>query len=166
MNIAAQVAEKYIGYTEELNNSGFKDEAFEKRMESVGWQTGQAWCAYFTELVWKEAFPELFEKLDKLFSGGAVKTFTNFSKDSDFVCDKVPESGAVVIWQYYKDGKPHWSGHAGIVESIEGETIRTVEGNTNAAGGREGIEVAKKVRKLNFTPVARGLVLKGFIKIK
>ena len=41
--------------------------------------------------------------------------------------------------------------------------IGTVEGNTNSSGGREGIEVAQKKRKINFEPKERGLVMLGFI---
>ena len=166
MNLkVVEIANSYVGEREKLNNSGFIDSEFEERMDKVGWKTGQAWCAYFSELVWKEAYPDNKE-LDKLFSAGAVATYTNFAASKNFVCDKVPEAGAVVIWQYYKNGMPHWSGHAGIVEFIEGNTIHTIEGNTNAAGGREGIEVAKKIRPLDFEPKDKGLVLKGFIKPK
>jgi hypothetical protein len=166
MKKAAEIALKYVGQQEKINNSGFKDENFEARMDKVGWQFGQAWCAFFAELVWKEAFPEKFKELDHLFNGGAVATWNNFSKNSDFVCDKVPEPGALVIWQNYKNGMPHWTGHVGIVVSVSETSIISVEGNTNSKGGREGVEVAKKIRPLNFETKQSGLVLKGFIKFK
>ena len=38
-------------------------------------------------------------------------------------------------------------GHCGIVESIRDDWITTIEGNTNAAGSREGDGVYRKVRK-------------------
>ncbi len=166
MSKVVEIALKYIGERETPNNSGFKDSEFEQKMSHVGWQKGQAWCAYFTELVWKEAFPEKFDELDKLFNAGAVATFTNFAKDTDYICDKMPEPGAVVIWQHYKDGKPTWMGHAGIIESFDSVNLYTIEGNTNAQGGREGIEVAKKTRAFDFLPKQNGLVLRGFIKPK
>ena len=164
------VASLYIGQKEIIGNKGFENAVFEDKMESCGWDVGQAWCAYFTELVWKEAYelykPEVIPVLDKLFSAGAVKTFNNFNKSPKFQTSKNPAVGAVVIWQYYKNGKPHWSGHAGIVsESVVGlgNKFKTIEGNTNSQGGREGIEVAEKTRLLDFSPKTRGLVLKGFI---
>lgn len=42
-------------------------------------------------------------------------------------------------------GDPGGFGHVGIVELVtpDGETIVTIEGNTNAAGSREGNQVAK-----------------------
>lgn len=37
-------------------------------------------------------------------------------------------------------------GHTGIVESVDGDYIHTIEGNTNDTGSREGVEVCRKVR--------------------
>lgn len=164
MNQIIEIAQSYIGMKEISGNQGFQDKRFQELMEECGWQSGQAWCSYFCELVWKQAFPELKE-LDKLFSSGAVQTYNNF-KQSDFFVDHKPEPGAVAIWQTWKNNEPYWTGHAGIVESIvNGNEIMTIEGNTNSAGGREGIEVARKRRQLNYD-ARNGLVLKGFIHPK
>lgn len=165
-------ARKFLSQQEIRGNQGFRDEKFQKLMEACGWQKGQAWCAYFFELVWKLAY-ENYDKptikvLDKLFSAGAVKTYNNF-KASEFIVNQVPSIGAGVIWQNYKDNKPHWTGHAGIVYKIysdDSDKFETVEGNTNSKGGREGIEVAKQIRSLDFEPKLKGLVLKGFIHPK
>ena len=161
-----QIAISFVGMQEIPGNLGFKDARFEELMTEVGWQRSQAWCSYFAELVWKLAFkelhPELLSVIDNLFSAGAVATYNKF-KDSNFVVDKKPEIGSVAIWQTWKNNQPHWSGHAGIVVGIcGGNEIITVEGNTNASGGREGIEVAQKRRKLSFD-AKTGLVLKGFL---
>jgi len=163
-------ARKFLGQKEISGNLGFQDERFEQLMKEVGWQKGQAWCAYFIELIWKHAYfnydKSKVKILDKLFSAGAVKTFNNFMNSELFKIGMKPEPGAIVIWQYYKNNKPHWSGHAGIVidEPKQHEmSFLTIEGNTNSKGGREGIEVAKKIRTLNFEPKRQGLVLKGFI---
>jgi len=166
MSKVVDVALKYVGQKEKINNSGFNDYEFEDRMEKVGWKQGQAWCAYFTELVYKEAFPERFNELDKLFSGGAVATYNNFFNSPNFICNDKPEPGAIVIWQYYKNSVPHWSGHAGIVKEVFEKEFSTIEGNTNSEGGREGIEVSEKLRMIDFRKKQQGLVLKGFIKIK
>lgn len=162
-----EIAKSFIGMQEIPGNMGFKDERFQELMIETGWQKGQAWCSYFAELVWKIAYqeinPEFIPKLDKLFAAGAVKTFQNFKDACIFPVDKKPEPGAVAIWQTWKDNQPFWTGHAGIVISITGPNeIATVEGNTNSKGGREGIEVAEKRRRLSFD-VTNGLCLKGFI---
>ncbi len=41
------------------------------------------------------------------------------------------------------------SGHTGIVESVNGGLITTIEGNSNAGGEREGIGVFRLTRKIN-----------------
>lgn len=156
-----QIAKSYIGKTEKPNNQGFNDAAFEKKMQAVGFEKGHAWCAYFTELVFKEAYPTNKE-LDKLFSASAVTTFYNFQKANYKISIK-PEVGSLVIWQTQKDGKPQWTGHAGIVVEVNGDTFKSVEGNTNDGGGRDGYIVALKSRKVQ--QVKNGLQVLGFVKI-
>jgi len=73
-----EVAKKYIGNTEKPNNSGWFDAEFERRMKEVGWLTGQAWCSYFAELCFKEAYPDKYKKVQNLFDASAVKTFSKF----------------------------------------------------------------------------------------
>jgi len=168
MNIQKIIKAKaisFIGQEEILGNLGFKDSEFQDYMETVGWEEAQAWCAYFAELVWKLAYAEIdstyINILDKLFSGSAVATYGNFSK-SDFGTSMEAGIGDVVIWQKYKHGKPHWSGHAGIVvDIINDDTYKTVEGNTNDKGGREGYIVSEKECDYNNRGTLR---LKGFIK--
>lgn len=163
-------AKNWIGTTEVSGNKGFLDSRFETIMKQVGWNISQAWCSYFCELCWTlptySSKSKYLQKMWDLFSGGAVATYNNFKKDKSglFSVDRVPKPGSVMIMQKYKNGEPHWSGHAGIVVEVGDNEIKTVEGNTNASGGREGIEVALKTRSLIFEG-DNGLVLKGFIKL-
>jgi hypothetical protein len=159
-----EIAIKYIGETEKPGNMGFNDAEFEKKMKAVGFQKTHAWCAYFTELVFKEAFPERFKELDKLFSAGTIQTFRNF-RDASYPVSNVPKEGNLVIWQTFKNGEPQTTGHAGVVvQVVDNDTFYSVEGNTNDGGGREGYIVAKKLR--NFIPnVQNGLKVLGFIKV-
>jgi hypothetical protein len=157
-----RVASSYVGQTETPNNSGFKDSVFQKKMEEVGWEKTLAWCSYFAELVFKEAAcdAETKKKLGKLFSGSATTTYKNFELDGTYKTGKEPKPGALAI---YRHGTG-WQGHAAIVVGIPDKTIfKTVEGNTNDVGGREGYIVARKNRywKKPFTPT--GLNLVGFI---
>ena len=165
--LIVNVANSYLGQQEIRGNRGFIDEVFEQKMRTVGWDTGQAWCAYFAELVWKEAYAHhnsfRIKDLNELFSGSAVRTYANFRKSNLFSAENIPVPGALVIWQKYNGEEPDWRGHIGIVVSepdIDGK-YWAIEGNTNSAGGREGIEVAKK---LNIVGANRGsLREKGFI---
>lgn len=167
-----ETAQKYIGQKELQGNSGFEDSAFWFKMEAVGFDPGEAWCALFTELVWRESYGVLdstFDpELNKLFSDSAVTTYNNFKK-AGWKVDQTPEVGAIFIWQMYKNGLQHWSGHAAVM--IEKplpmkEHIITIEGNTNVEGQREGIGVFEKTRVLDFEPRNYGLVAKGFIHPK
>jgi len=148
----------FLDQEELKNNSGFKSPKFEMLMKSTGWQKGQAWCAFFVELVWQQA------DLDtELFSGSVVKTWENFHKMLGRTQTLNAEVGDIVIWQTYRNGKPRWTGHTGVVVGIDRGKLITVEGNTNNDGSREGIEVALKVRPLNYN-TNNGLRLIGFIK--
>lgn len=159
-----EIAKKYIGKTEKPGNMGFNDVEFEKKMKAVGFQPTHAWCCYFAELCFKEAFPEKAAALDKLFSASTVQTFNNFKK-AGYKISATPVPGALMIWQSYSKGKALITGHAGICIQGGGNSCRTVEGNTNDGGGREGYIVAEKTRIVNTT-ATEGLRLLGFIKIE
>ena len=122
----ALTANSLVGQTEVKGNLGFTDEQFQTMMEAVGWKRGEAWCAYFAELVWKLVnvhTPKINKELDKLFSGSTVQTWKNFL-DSDWINSEEAVKGALVIWQKYKNGEPQWSGHAGIVVDTRSEERR------------------------------------------
>jgi hypothetical protein len=162
-----EIAKGYIGETEKPNNSGWSDELFQKRMEEAGWQKGQAWCAYFVEMVAKQAYQRDWWKLQNLFSGSAVETFKNFKAAGYKISDK-PVADSIVIWQKQEDGKPTIHGHAAIcIEAINDTTFKSIEGNTIPDGAtgdsREGYIVALKKRTVK--KVTNGLQVLGFIII-
>jgi hypothetical protein len=156
------VAKKYIGKTEKSGNTGWKDPEFEKQMKVMGWSNTQSWCAYFSELVWKEGFTghPMLPQLDKLFSASATATFANFSHSGNFVTGNKPKPGALVVWRHGNG----WKGHIGIVSSIvDDKTFKSIEGNTNEAGSREGTAVLEKTRKLGEPYKPNGLNIIGFV---
>ncbi len=157
------VARKYIGFTEKPGNKGFNDVVFENKMIQEGFQSGHAWCCYFAELVFKEAFPAKVAEFNKLFSASTVQTFRNF-KNANYIISDIPVKGYLVIWQTQKDGVPQSTGHAGIVSEVyDKELFKSIEGNTNDKGGREGYIVAEKLRRVK--KVTNGLQVLGFIKL-
>jgi len=168
MNRAVEVALKYVGQ-KELSGNVFSDESdFGKKLHAVGQKDGDAWCSLFCELVFKEAYPEKFKDLDKLFSASAVQTYKNFThkiNGKGYSENQLPEVGNLVIWQLQKEGVAQWQGHAGIVHSLKSSwEFTSIEGNTNDAGGREGVTVSIKERKV-LKDVWNGLKVLGFIKI-
>ena len=163
-------ARSYIGKEEISGNKGFKDVDFQKKIEACGWDKGQAWCSYFCELVWKQAYGQyntlMVVKLDKLFSANAYVNYDNFKKAGFKVSEKA-EAGSLAIWSKYKNGKKVkvdiWTiGHIGIVEKIFDDYFVTIEGNTSKEGSREGLVVGRNNRKYSFN-TNNGLRLKGFI---
>ena len=158
---------EYLGQEENKGNMGFKDPEFDAKMDSIGMVDGYAWCCLFTELCWVEAYkefnPKILPLLAKEFSAGTVRTFRHF-KSLGWTSDE-PEEGDIVIWQSYKNGTAQSTGHAAIVMEVVGDHIKTIEGNTNDKGGREGYIVASKNRKIDFKN-DNGLRMLGFIKPK
>lgn len=155
-----------MGEQEIAGNQGFKKKDFDKKMRAVGFDRGMAWCALFTELVWKEAYAdqaEYVKLLDKLFSASATSTYKNFDLDERFVCDKTPELGALAVYRYGSD----WRGHIGVVVKIlDPNRVENVEGNTNDQGGREGYIVTPKPRKILAPYTTKGLNFIGFVHPK
>lgn len=174
-NEALKFAEDHIGYKEYPGNKGFQNKTFDTLMRQVGFKNGWAWCALFAEACW--AIPtysgksKVIVSISDNFSANAVRTFENFQNDQtelfSIIKSGVPSPGDVVIWEKRSDGEPIkkgiWTiGHAGIVQSAEEGFFKSIEGNSNESGGREGIEVAVKTRKYNYFD-KNGLCLKGFI---
>ncbi len=54
-------------------------------------------------------------------------------------------------------------GHTGIVTGVYGNSVDTIEGNTNQRGSREGDGVYHKHRLMGIMP---GLHIIGFVRIK
>lgn len=166
--IIVKEARKWENYRELKGNQGWEDLEFDRLMkELTSWELGQAWCMYFVELVYKRAYSEynslVIDILEGIFSGSVVHTWRSFKRSPFFDTGSEPKEGAIAIWQKYKYGKPHWTGHTGIVIEWENEWLTTIDGNTNTEGGREGVEVGKVTRPLNFNDKEFGLCLQGFV---
>jgi len=161
----SQVASKYIGQTEIPGNLGFNDAVFGAKMIEVGFEKSHAWCCYFTELVFKEAFPEKAADLDKLFSASTIQTFSNFKK-AFYPIQYLPKLNTLVIWQRMRNGVAQSTGHAGVVTEVKNTwEFKSIEGNSNSEGGREGFEVAENPNRRVKIDVTNGLKVLGFITI-
>lgn len=158
-----EVALSFLGATEKPNNGGFYNERLQALMTTAGHKPGEAWCCYFMEACFCEALKEREAELRKIFSASCVTTFNNFQA-AGYTITKVPFVGALGILRKYKDGEPTWQGHAILVlEVIDQLHYRSIEGNTNASGSREGTLVGVQPRSTKFR--SNGLNLMGFIKI-
>jgi hypothetical protein len=159
-----EIAKQYIGKKEKPGNTGFVDKQMEADMRAVGWQPGWAWCAGFCEAIAWKAYPTRINELKGHFVPSAVNTYRNLLK-AGYKTSLTPEVGAFVFWQRMKDGIGQWQGHCGIVsEVIDSKTFKSIEGNTNGSGSREGDGVYEKNRVVR-SDVEDGLKVIGFIKI-
>ena len=68
-------------------------------------------------------------------------------------CSQCPECQSKIILDYGKG-----LGHTGIIERIEGNTLYTIEGNSNNDGSRNGTTVVRHTRDIN------NKLLKGIIQ--
>ena len=154
--IATATAEANKGVREVGKNAG---PDVEKYLHCVGMTKGSPWCAAFVS--WCVMTSRGLAKPPKWCSGSAVSLFqmSRNSKTCVYVVPTEMEYQAKVkpgyIWSRAQDAtaaaaarKGSWcQGHTGIVVAVDAIGFHTIEGNTNAAGSREGDGVYRKLHK-------------------
>jgi hypothetical protein len=152
--IATAAAEANKGVREVGKNAG---PDVEKYLHCLGMTKGSPWCAAFVS--WCVMTSLGLAKPPKWCSGSAVSLFQMSGKkavkvtplDADFKSKVKPG----MIWSRAQDPaaaaaarKGVWcQGHTGIVVAVDDIGWHTIEGNTNAAGSREGDGVYRKTHK-------------------
>lgn len=117
----------------------------QKYLASVCINFPASWCAAFVYWCVKSVYSDT--KLPR--TGGVLKMWNDAPKSWKFT---TPAVGDIFIMDFGKG-----LGHTGFVEKIEGDTLHTIEGNTNDTGSREGYEVCRRIRKIS--------ACKGFIRL-
>jgi hypothetical protein len=155
-----EVARSQIGQTEippGSNGGGMVTEY----LRSVGLGEGHAWCAAF--LYW--CFREVEGRETRCIrTAGVLDHWARAGRAGirRIGYDQARENPALVkpgLIFIMDTGPAGGAGHTGIVERVEGGTLITIEGNTNAAGSREGTAVLRKSTRR----VSRDSINKGFI---
>lgn len=131
----------------------------ERYLAAVGLKRGNPWCAAFVS--WCYMASKGLTKAPGWCSGSAVSLYQTAGRsktavrvtplDADFQSKVRPG----MIWSRAQDAaaataarKGVWcQGHTGIVVAVDSIGWHTVEGNTNAAGSREGDGVYRKLHK-------------------
>jgi CHAP domain-containing protein len=131
-----QIAITQIG-KEEIPRGSNWGEHVQKYLKSVGLSFPASWCMAFIYWCAKEAKP--VNPLIK--TGGVLRQWREVDVKYKF---KDPKPGDIFIQDH-----GHGLGHTGFVESVQGEMIHTIEGNTNDTGSREGYQVCRRERKIN-----------------
>jgi hypothetical protein len=152
--IATATAEANKGVREVGKNAG---PDVEKYLHCLGMTKGSPWCAAFVS--WCVMTSRGLAKPPKWCSGSAVSLFQMSGKNAVKVTPVDADYKSKVkpgyIWSRAKDAtaaaaarKGSWcQGHTGIVVAVDAIGFHTIEGNTNAAGSREGDGVYRKLHK-------------------
>lgn len=135
-----EIAASQVGVSEQPKGSNRGPEV-DQYLQAVGIRFPAPWCAAFVVWCHNRAGIEIPR------TGGVLDLWNKSAANRV----NEPQPGDVMILDYGK-GK----GHTGIVESVAGDLVHTIEGNTNDEGSREGYEVAGRVRKISAA--------KGFLR--
>ena len=131
----------------------------EKYLRSLGMTKGSPWCAAFVS--WCVMQSRSLSKPPSWCSGSAVSLFQMAGRSKTCVkvtpvdADFKSKVKAGYIWSRAQDAtaaaaarKGSWcQGHTGVVVKVDDVGFHTIEGNTNAAGSREGDGVYHKTHK-------------------
>lgn len=144
----AAIAAALVGVKEQQENLGQMVESFQAATNT----RGQPWCASFawycidkTDLYWNYLEPG---SPVKSLAHRSASVLSMWNGSSHLKCE--PKPGSIVCFQMYRGGKPTAAGHCGIVLTVDGDKILTVEGNTTDSKSivREGDSVEMKRRSV------------------
>lgn len=149
-SLSLKIAQSQLGVQEIPKNSN-AGPAVESYLKSVGLGKGYAWCMAFVYWSVKEASKQLQTVSPLIKTAGVLRQWNEITPKLKVT--KSPKSGDIFIMDYGKG-----QGHTGFVVEVRADgTLKTVEGNTNDEGSREGYEVAYRIRKQS--------AIKGYIRI-
>ncbi len=156
-----------------FNNYGFVDATFEAMMRSVGWIDGQSWCAYFMKVSLMQLYSFDREWVAKKLTGSAYGNLVavegyNAKGDKRYlgIRSGIPEV-ADVVCMLNPSGE---GGHTFMVTEVlggdeaNGWKVKTIEGNTNNGGSREGDKVLERSRTIKVGVRSGGQIVKGYIR--
>jgi surface antigen len=137
--LAMKIAAGEIGVKESppYSNRGKEVESY---LSSVGLGGGHAWCMAFVYWCVDEAAKAKGVTNPLYRTGGVLRQ----SRERSYLSSQTPKVGSIFIMDY-----GNGFGHTGFVERIEGNTLHTIEGNTDSAGSRTGGMVMRQKRQRN-----------------
>jgi peptidoglycan hydrolase-like protein with peptidoglycan-binding domain len=144
-----EIASGEVGKMEEPIGSN-KGKHVERYQKTVGIPVGSPWCMAFVYWCFNEAC-NIHNRMNVLVKTGSVLEHWNKSEAKKITSLQAIENPSLVkpghIFIISTGGG---TGHTGIVESVHGGFLTTIEGNTNIGGSREGIGVfRRKSRNIN-----------------
>lgn len=133
--LTLKIAKSQMGMGEVPRGSNW-GEPVQTYLASVGITSPSPWCMAFVYWCTEQASKQLGTP-NPLAQTGHV--MTQYAKSKALQVTGLPERGDIFIMDF-GGGK----GHTGFVSDVVGNTILTIEGNSNATGSREGVVVCAK----------------------
>lgn len=119
------------------------------------------WCAAFVYWCFAQAAQKLKTANPAIQCAGVLEMWTRAGSSGVTrvsAAEATARPSLVVPGSVFVLSTGSGNGHTGLVESVDGITLTTIEGNTNSVGGREGIGVFRRVgRQIN--DINRGYVI-------
>jgi len=132
-------ARNELGVTERTgNNDG---ERVEQYLSSTGLGKGHPWCAavmaFIFGLCWEDSpksayCPDWFKGDNVIYRRGSNKNDFSVCREGDLFGIWFSDKGRIA--------------HMGMIETVDGQKVTTLEGNTNDAGSRDGEGFYRKYR--------------------
>lgn len=132
-----EVANLFVGWVRETTgkNDGPWVEAIQR---TTGNKKGDPWCASFVNFVLDIAYKDL----NPLPCTASCDVLLEFAGRHKLLTDDPVPGDVFLVMRTRSDAI-----HTGIITAVEKDTIRTVEGNTNREGAREGNGVWARTRQ-------------------
>lgn len=149
---ALQLALTQEGVCEQPKNSNSGPEV-NQYLKSVGLKPGNAWCMAFVYWCVEQAAKEFQIKNPLVKTGGVMRQYNECNLRKLPKTSSSIKPGDIFIMKF-----ANGFGHTGFVVEVGNGIVKTVEGNTNDDGSREGYEVARRERSLS--------TIHGFIQLQ
>lgn len=149
VKLALAVAGSFLGVKEVPPGSNRGPEVT-KFLNSIGLSGGYPWCAAFVWFCIQSAASKL-SLANPFIRSGACVVFERWARLKGILKSN-PEAGDVFLCYSVPEGEGRRrASHTGLVLSVDlnAGTFKTIEGNTNLDGSREGTGVFKRTRPIS-----------------
>lgn len=135
------VAKTQCDIREEKGNTGPEVRRY---LKSVGLGEGHPWCMSFVYWCVNMACEKLSIPNPLVKTGGVLDQWNRTT------CRKIPPQAfnSIRVGDIFIQDHGKGLGHTGFILSIKGSVVKTIEGNSNDEGSREGVKVCSLDRSI------------------
>jgi hypothetical protein len=152
-----EIASGEVGVMENPIGSNAGTEV-EQYLASVGLGKGFAWCVAFLYFCFDKASKEQGVANPLVKTAGVLNLWNNATCRKIKIPSFVDDPSLIKPGHIFIISTGGGFGHAGIVESVEGGFMTTIEGNSNNDGSREGTGVFRRVNARKINTINRGFL--------